>query len=172
MPRAGRRDNCFLDCSRRFAAPLSWSARPSRDKPGPRLGGYGIHTNSNSRYCSSSSVGPLSSPAARSGGRKIQALGKENPSLGEGKSKPGEGKSKLFPSANRAFSKGCAGPSRHFAILPLFLFRPSLAKSHGLRSYRRRAIGARGGSTVSVLVTIGLAIEATMAERAIFLETR
>jgi hypothetical protein len=29
---------------------------------------------------------------------------------GEGKSRQKEGKSKLFPSANRAFSKGCAGP--------------------------------------------------------------
>src|SRR5208283_949808 len=32
------------------------------------------------------------------------------PNLAEGKSKPVEAKPKLFPSANRAFSKGCADP--------------------------------------------------------------
>ena len=69
--------------------------------------------------------------------------------------------SKLFPSANRAFSKGCAGPSRHFFW---FSAVSGEIRSYGLRSYRGRTIGARGWSTaVSVLVAIGL-IEATMAE--------
>jgi hypothetical protein len=44
----------------------------------------------------------------REAGKENPSRRKENPSLREGKSKPGEGKSKLFPSANRAFSKGCA----------------------------------------------------------------
>src|SRR5271165_5760052 len=84
--------------------------------------------------------------------------GKENPSLREGKSK-------LFPSANRAFSKGCAGPSRHFAISSLS------GVSGEIRAYRECAIGARapgsqsGGRRRSAFsLTIGLAIEATMAE--------
>src|SRR5271165_5726931 len=81
--------------------------------------------------------------SARTGGRKIQALGKENPSrgkenpsLGEGKSKPGEGKSKLCPSAHRAFSKGCAGPPGHLQL-------PSRARSDASEDEGRSVIASR-----------------------------
>src|SRR5271165_3898339 len=78
--------------------------------------------------------------------------GKENPSLREGKSK-------LFPSANRAFSKGCAGPSRHFAISSL---SGVSGEYEHIENVQLAHVAARRRSAISL--TIGLAIEATMAE--------
>jgi hypothetical protein len=73
------------------------------------------------------------------------AGGKKNPSLKEGKSKPGEEKSKLFPSANRAFSKGCAGPSRHlrhFQITPRCTYNES--RPDNLSNARERVVRRPG----------------------------
>src|SRR5271165_1640158 len=67
------------DTPRAAARLRAWRSRPAAQRPGPGLTLRHPH-KSNSRYCPSSSVVPPSSPSARSGGSKIQTLGKENPS--------------------------------------------------------------------------------------------
>src|SRR5208282_3487617 len=99
---------------------------------------------SNSRYCLWSSVEPLSSPSTRSGGRKIQALRKENPS--QRKENPRSFLPRIEPFQRVA-------PAAH----AIFSFSASSGEitSYGLRSYGGCAIGAPGRSTaVGVLVTI------------------
>src|SRR5208282_638812 len=94
----------FLSTSRACRSSTPITASLLRRPPcegGPRCGGSALQ----------SLRGPWFQPG--DAGKDFQSRGKENPSLREGKSKPGEAKSKLFPSANRAFSKGCADPSRH-----------------------------------------------------------
>jgi hypothetical protein len=57
----------------------------------------------------------------KAGGRKIQILKEGNP-------KPGEAESKLFSSADRDFSKGCAGPSRRFVTPKLAHLRRDVGR--------------------------------------------
>ncbi len=77
--------------------------------------------------------------------------GKENPSLKEGKSK-------LCPSVNRAFSKGCAGPEA------IFSFSASSGENKIIWIKTIYRMCNCCSTAVSVLVTIGLAVETTMAE--------
>ena len=71
---------------------------------------------SNSRYCSSSSAGPLSSPSARSGRRKIQALGKEIQAWGKENPSQGKNNPRSFLPRIEPFQRVAPAPAPgHFA---------------------------------------------------------
>src|SRR5208282_1468912 len=138
---------------------MSWRRR----RTFPRIESDGTHTTRIHVIVHRVRLGPLSSPSARSGGRKIQALRKENPSLREAKSKPW-GRKIQAPSFPRIEPFQRVAPASRPFGHSLFFGRAWRNKIMWIKIIVRMCncrtcprIAVRGSTAARVLVAIGLA---------------